>query len=212
MRHRGEIRRVCFNQQAFKRQRLDHGLQRGCILEGRYAGNGNIKAHLHRGLGHLQGFGETVQHTAHLVGSLFTHDLQGILLGITGVNDQRLVQGTSDPDVFAEGGLLHLLVFRRVEVVEPGFPDGHHSFIAGLRQQQLGIDTGFLIERMHATGSKHLGIRGDRRQHGRKLCLGDTYTQKVSHVLLRSLGQHVGHVGLLAAIAEAIEVAMGINE
>ena len=36
--------------------------------------------------------------------------------------------------------------------------------------------------------------------------------EKISHILFCGLGQHIGHVGLLAAIAQAIEVAMGISE
>ena len=65
---------------------------------------------------------------------------------------------------------------------------------------------------MHTTGSKHLGIRSDRLEHDRELCLSHTDTEKISHVQFRGLGQHISHAGLLAAIAEAIEVAMGINE
>ena len=153
-----------------------------------------------------------MQHAPHLIGPLFTHDLQGVLLGIPGVNDKGLVQGPGHPDVFPEGGLLHLLVFRRIEVVEPGFAYGHHSFIRRLGQQQGGIHTGILIERVDATGGKHLGIRGDRRQHGRELRLGHADAEKISHIQFRGLGQDIGHVGLLAAIAEAVEMAVGINE
>ncbi len=143
---------------------------------------------------------------------LFAHDLQGILLGITGMDDEGFVQGTGHPDMLAERSLLYFLVLRRIEVVEPGLADSHHPFICRLGQQQGGIDARILIERVHTTGGKHLRIRGDRFQHGRELRLGDAHAQKISHVLLGGLGQHIGHIGLLAAIAQAIEMTMGINE
>ncbi len=114
--------------------------------------------------------------------------------------------------MLAEGGLLYFLVLRRIEIVKPGLADGHYPFICRLGQQQGGIDTRLLVERVHATGGKYLRIRGDRFQHGRELRLGNTHAQKISHVLLGGLGQHIGHIGLLAAIAQAIEMTMGINE
>lgn len=53
-----------------------------------------------------------MQHSAHLFGPLLSHDPQRVFLGIPGVDDERFVQCPGYPDMFAERGLLYILVFR----------------------------------------------------------------------------------------------------
>ena len=73
----------------------------------------------------------------HRISTLLFEDRQGILLRVSGVDDQWFVQFPSNPDMLAKGLLLDQFVLWMIEIIQTSFTNGNHSGLGSQLTQQL---------------------------------------------------------------------------
>ena len=129
---RGEVRRVCFNQNVRKGQSFRYvadGLGFGI---GDVAGEGDEEAHVEAFLGVIESAGEAVEDAAEAdrfpsVGE----DAEAIVPGVAAVDDDGEIRGLSEFHLLAEDCFLDVAGGMVVEIVEADFAPGDYFGMFG---------------------------------------------------------------------------------
>ena len=131
VRHGRQVGAVGLDQAAVQRHAARHLAQCLGVLEAQDARERDVEAHVQRGIGHLLGFGEAVEHALHRTAALLAQHVQRVLARAARVHHQRQPAGARRADVHAKALALpcHLLDCPAVQpvVVQPGLADGHHA-------------------------------------------------------------------------------------
>jgi len=157
--HRSQKRRVSFDEHAVRRHLAGYFLQLGCTLERDDAGKGNVETKIKASSRHVPVAGEAMHHTARFAGALAFHDVDRVVGGIAGVDDDWLVYLLGSLNVVGKSRALPVEVALAAKIVEPGFTYGDNVLVVSQANQSL--DTGvftFCFVRVYANRSKDMFV------------------------------------------------------
>lgn len=118
-----EIRAVGFAKEAIGGHDARNLTQVGRLWEGDDASKRDVEPKGEAGLGQPASAGKTVQNPAHLAPALFAKNVDGVLLGLAGVNDDGKVERTRELNLRPEHPMLDRLWREVIVVVEPDFTE-----------------------------------------------------------------------------------------
>ncbi len=149
-----------------------------------------------------------MHHAAHLVRLLFSEDAQRVLGGLSGVNDERLAQGSGRPNVNAKALALPVQIALEPKVIQPGLSNGCNLGVCTTAHQFLhrGLLAHRLVVRVHTHRGHQMVVRANHAHHLIGLLQGGADVQSPSHARL-------GHAlqDLIRALSQPLIVQVAVR-